>query len=211
MNYQMIYDNFRQAAEYEEEAEQPFFAPSTQEKMEVLTELYRVCASCSAIWTEKDIAPLRDLKIPDPLLAFYREMEPINAPMNEAGLYLADLDRIRQEYSQLEPGCYLIKFGLLVIAATIGGNPILVDLYDENAPVFICDYQLLSCDKKDGQVNLSFPFPSQVLQDRYGAEVIPVNRNTLLECLTPIEKSFEEFITKLSADEYECDLEDLLD
>lgn len=210
MNYQLIYKNFKQVAEYEEDSEHPFFEPASPSSMAILTDLHGTCLSHSAIWTEKDIDALSNLKIPASIMRFYREMNPINAPMNDAGIYLTDLNSIRDEYSQLAPGCYLIKFGLLVIATTIGGDPIIADLYDENAPVFICNHDLLSHEQKDGQVILSFLFPTESLQNQYG-DNIPVNRSTILQCLTLIEKSFEIFMTKLSRNEYDYDLEDLLD
>lgn len=211
MNTQLIYENFKQNAAYEEEGEQPFFAPAAPESMAILTNLYDTCLSCSTVWTAQDLDHLRGLKIPAPILRFYQEMNPIHAPMNDAGVDLADLDHMRDEYSQLAPGCYCIKFGLLVIGTTTGGNPIIVDLYDESAPVFICDHTLLSHEQKEGQVTLYFLFPPKSLQEEYGSGAIPVNRDTILACLTPIEKSFETFITKLSQNEYEDDLEDLLD
>lgn len=211
MNYDLIYRNFKQRANYMEDTESPFFEKASKSDMEVLVKLYDTCLSHSAIWTKNDIDNLRNLKIPEAIIQFYQEMNPQNAPMNNAGIYLADLNRIRDEYSQLEPGCYLIKFGLIVIATTIGGNPIIADLYDENAGVFICDHNLLSCERENGQIVLSYVFPPDPLQDKYGDNLIPVNRDTLFQCFISIEKSFEIFITKLSRNEYEYDLEDLLE
>lgn len=211
MNYRSIYQNFRQATAYEEQVEHPFFKKASSADMEVLVNLHDMCLSQSAIWRGKDLEELLDLKIPESVIHFYQEMNPSNAPMNDAGISLADLKKIRDEYSKLEPGCYFIRFGLLVIATTIGGNPIIVDLYDENAAVFICEYNLLTYEEENGQPTLYFSFPSQSLQNQYGCENIPVNHQTLLQCMTPIETSFEIFITKLSRNEYDYDLEDLLD
>lgn len=211
MNYQLIYQNFKQTTNYEEDINHPFFEQASTSEIAILSNLYDTCLSHSAIWTDKDIDNLCNFKIPEAIIQFYQEMNPKNVPMNDAGIELADLNQIRDEYSQLVPGCYLIKFGFLVIASTIGGNPILLDLYDENIPVFICDYNLLFDEQKDGQSILHFVFPPQALQKQYTFDNIPVNRSTLFHCLIPIEKSFETFMTKLSKNEYNFDFEDLLD
>lgn len=210
MNYQLIYENFKQSTNGES-LECPFFEKASELDISILSQLHNVCLSHTAIWKESDIENLLNLKIPESVINFYQEMNPKNVPMNDAGIYLADLNKIREEYSQFEPGCYLIKFGLIVIATTIGGNPIIVDLYDKDASVFICDHSLLSHRKEKGEIILSYVFPPKSLQNQYGVNQIPVNRETLFQCLTCIETNFETFITKLSKNEYDDDLEDLLE
>lgn len=211
MNDTWIYQNFQSYANNTEDVEVPLFEKASELELAVLTQLYDTCLAHSAVWAEHDIAHLRQLTIPESMVQFYQEWNPTNVPMNDAGLYLADLNRIRQEYTQLVPGCYLIKFGFMVIATTIGGNPILADLYDAHAAISICDHNLLSLEQEHGQAVLRYVFPPETLREQYGENPIPVNRETLAQCLVPIEKSFEDFMTKLSRNEYEFDLEDLLE
>lgn len=211
MNYEWIYQNFKQNTDGTEDTDAPFFEKASEMELEALTKLYDTCLTHSAVWAEHDIYHLRELKIPESMVQFYQEMNPTNVPMNDAGLYLADLNRIREEYTQLVPGCYLIKFGFIVIATTIGGNPILADLYDKYTAIYICEHNLLSLEQENGHSVLSYVFPPEALQEQYKENPIPVNRDTLVQCFVPIEKSFEDFMTKLSRNEYESDLEDLLE
>ena len=211
MNDTWIYQKFQSYANNTGDVEGPWFEKASELELAVLTQLYDTCLAHSAVWAEHDIYHLRELKIPESMVQFYQEMNPTNVPMNDAGLYLADLNRMRDEYTQLVPGCYLIKFGFMVIATTIGGNSILADLYDEHTAIYICDHNLLSLEQENGQSVLSYVFPPETLQEQYEENPIPVNRTTLVQCLIPIEESFEDFMTKLSRNEYEFDLEDLLE
>ena len=76
-----------------------------------------------------------------------------------------------------------------------------------------CAWSSRPCGLKRQAAVLSYVFPPETLQEQYEENPIPVNRTTLVQCLIPIEESFEDFMTKLSRNEYEYefDLEDLLE
>lgn len=209
MNYQCIYNNFKDHACIQEEQETPFFEKATEEELKNLTSIYEICLADSPVWEEDDLSALKEIMIPAQLVNFYQELNPNNLPMNDAGIYLANLQRIREEYISLEPGCYLVKWGFLVIGTTIGGDPVLLDLKQADLPVYLADHTILLGEGYRGNVDLSFGFPPDALQDEFGDNPIPVTYETIKKCLHLIEKQFDVFIEKMSCNQYP-DLEEEL-
>lgn len=209
MDYQNLYTNFKNKSDVDEEQCAPFFEKATDEEIKSLTALYDTCASGSPVWEKEDLAELKEIKIPSQLIRFYQELNPVNAPMNNAGITLADLAGIKEEYLTLAPGCYMIKWGFLVIATTIGGDPVLIDLNDEALPVYIADHTLLMGDEFREGNKVYFPYPTDELKEEYENETIPVTYENVKKCLHLIEDRFDVFMDKLSCDEYD-DLEEML-
>lgn len=210
MNYQHLYTNFKQYSDVTEEEDAVFFQKATPDELASLTACYDICVSDSSVWEKEDLTALKEIVIPSQLIHFYQKLNPVNLPMNDSYVNLADLQRIREEYTFLAPGCYLIKWGFLVIGTTIGGNPILIDLNESALPVYAADHTLLMDNGTPGKIKLSFAFPPAALRAAYHDADIPVTYQTILKCLCPIEARFDDFIEKLSCNSYP-DIEDLLD
>lgn len=210
MDYQNLYTNFKNNSDVDEEQCAPFFEKATDEEIKTLTALYDTCVSGSPVWKKEDLTELKEIKIPSQLIQFYQELNPVNAPMNNAGITLADLAGIKEEYLALAPGCYMIKWGFLVIATTIGGDPVLIDLNDAALPVYIADHTLLMGDGSCEGNKVYFPDPTDELNEEYGKELVPVTYKNIKKCMLLIEDRFDVFMDKLSCDEYD-DLEEMLD
>ena len=94
MDFQCIYNNFKDHACIQEEQENPFFEKATEEDLKNLTSIYEICLADSPVWEEDDLSALKEIVIPAQLVNFYQELNPNNLPMNDAGIYLANLQRI---------------------------------------------------------------------------------------------------------------------
>ena len=106
--------------------------------------------------------------------------------MTNAGIYLLDLEAIKDENSSDAGGGVLLKYGLITIATTIGGDLVCIDLNDmkNNDPkvVIIEHWSCCSVDSVE-------------------------NYEDVQEIEHLISETFSEFLWKLSGDEYE-DFED---
>lgn len=210
MDIQGIYNNFKQNACIQEEQEAPFFKKATDEELKNLTSIYDICLAESPAWEEKDLSLLKEIVIPSKLINFYQALNPYNLPGNDSGIYLANLQKMKDEYISLTPGCYLIKWGFLVIGTTIGGHPILLDLNEESLPVYFMDHSVLMGDGYRGNIDLSFSFPPDALKAEFGDKPIPVTYDTIKKCLISIEKQFDIFIEKMSCNQYP-EIEEMLE
>ncbi len=210
MNYQLLYNNFKEYSDENEEQDTPFFAKATEDEIAVLTKLYEICAYDSLVWEKEDLNELKEISVSLNLIDFYKELNPINLPMNDSYIKLVDLQAIKEEYTALAPGCYTIKWGFLVIGTTIGGNPILTDLNEASLPVYIAEQTLIIGDGHKGEYNIGFGFPPDTLFEEYKENDIPVTYENIKKCLILIENRFDVFIEKLSCNKYD-DLEELLD
>lgn len=206
MNIQQIYENF---SKNNDDPDNFVVTKAGEQELKALTCLYENCCEESCIWDAEDLEYLKELKIPPQLIEFYKKFNPINVPMNDAEINLADLNGIKEEYLQNEPGCFLIRWGFLVFATTIGGNSVIVDLNCPKMPVYLSDFNLLYCKGVPGNMEIMFSFPSKHLMKKYG-ETVPVNEETLKQSMVLAEESFETFINNLSENKYGI-LEDLLD
>lgn len=169
----------------EETADDPFFREASEDQVKYLSDLYGTFNYWTSVYLDDELETLKNYRVPDHITAFYQKYNP-NVSIEKAGIFLFDLDRIKDENSICVPGAVLIKYGLITIATSIGGMAVCMDLnvLHENEPrIVIID--LCDCNDVDD-----------------------------VECYEDVQEishlvapSFSEFIWKLSGDEYD-DFED---
>lgn len=166
-----------------EDKENPFFQKAKLEDLECLLHVYDYFTHWTNIYLNDELAVIKDLVIPTYIIDFYKNYEPCHQPMTEAGIYLFDLKRIQEENSN----SVLLKYKLLTIACTIGGDSVCLDLNQEEPSVVLIDHT-------------EIPFVEEV--EKY----FPTY-DDIKSIIHLVSESFREFLWKYSGDEY-GDLED---
>lgn len=189
MDYLQVVQRFKKLFEKngaEETEDAPFFRAADFEKIKYLTDLHGTFSYWSNVYLRNELDRLQEYKIPDHIIEFYSKYEPSNVPLTKAGIYLCDLDRIKGENASGVPGGILLRYGLITIATSIGGMAVCMDLNTrvENDPQIV-------------MVDLSDCFDVDCVQSYEDVQKI-------YHIVAP---GFNEFIWKLSGDEYE-DFED---
>ena len=189
MDYAKIIDRFKKVFEGNgavEENDYPYFAPADKEQLTYLIDLYGTFNYWTQVYLDNELETLKEYKVPQVVVDFYAQYEPKDIPMTNAGIYLLDLEAIKDENSSDAGGGVLLKYGLITIATTIGGDLVCIDLNDmkNNDPkvVIIEHWSCCSVDSVE-------------------------NYEDVQEIEHLISETFSEFLWKLSGDEYE-DFED---
>lgn len=194
----------------EKECIEKSFVPCTDEhRLAALSKLYDFYSKWSAIFLEEDeeLVELKDYELPESVLNFYRDYEPNELPCLEGGIYLLNLEGIKDENSNSSPGAYLIKYGLVTIAITIGGNAICLDLNwiaNGEPRVVYADNSWFSFNDEERKVEFSFyPFDIEE-EDEF------LTHSIIKKYLPQISQSFHGFLEMLSS-ESEWEAEDYYD
>ena len=169
-----------------ETADSPFFHAAAPEKLVYLTDLYETFNYWTSIYLNGELEALKAYQVPVHIIDFYQNYEPNNPPLTKAGIYLCDLDGIKAENASAAPGGILIRYGLITIATTIGGMAICIDLnvLNQNDPQIV-------------MVDLDDCLTMDCVQSYEDVQKI----------FHVVAPGFNEFIWKLSGDEYN-DFED---
>lgn len=188
MDYVKVIERFRKVFNGNgaiESSEYPWFRQAVKQQLAYLTDLYETFNYWTQIYHDNELKTLKNYKVPQSVINFYEQYEPQNIPMTNAGIYMLDLEAIKNENSS-GGGGVLLKYGLITIATTIGGELICIDLNDmkDNEPKVVIIEHCNCCDVG-----------------------IVKDYEYVCEIEHTISKSFSEFIWKLSGDEYE-DFED---
>lgn len=184
IEYSKIVERFRAVFEgngAEEDENYPWFAPADKEQIAYLTELYDTFNYWTQVYLNDELEVLREYKVPDVVVDFYAQYEPKQIPMTHAGIYILNLEAIKDENAS----GVLIKYGLITIATTIGGDLVCIDLNDKSDDPKVVLIESWLCSS-----------PEDVSDYDYVCEISHV-----------VEEKFSDFIWKLSGDEYE-DFED---
>lgn len=189
IDYTKVVERFKKVFEgngVEEERDYPWFQPADKEHIAYLTDLYGTFSYWTQVYLDDELEILKDYKVPPIVVDFYAQYEPKEIPMTQAGIYLLDLEAIKDENASDAGGGVLLKYGLITIATTIGGDLVCIDLNDlkDNDPRVVIIEHWQCCDV-------------EAVED-YGY---------VKEIEHLVSESFSEFLWKLSGDEYE-DLED---
>ncbi|WP_429842078.1 hypothetical protein [Brevibacillus sp. FIR094] len=155
---------------------------------------------------------LKTYTVPDSVVGFYETYNPHYLPTLSGGIRLSDLESIKVENSSAVPSMYLLKFGLLTIATTIGGHAICLDLNstnDSQIRVFIADQAFCSYnhDLKVGECVL---VPGDIAENYADDDPILLSYSLIKQCLPEIAPSFREFLERLSNEGFETIEEDFL-
>ena len=122
----------------------------TKEELEVITNLYKTYSLSNSAYDEDELINLSNYTVPQIVNEFYMKFSTIDGIELGGDVMFLSLEGIRRENSELTPGALLIKYGLITIATTIGGNVICLDLNitnDEEPSVVIADRTIFT-DKK---------------------------------------------------------------
>jgi hypothetical protein len=172
------------------------FGKCEVEAISVLSELFGTFSYWSKVYCEEDneLNALKEYKVHETIINFYKSYEPKELDYLGDGVRLADLRGIKEENSSLSPGAFIIKYGLLVFATTMGGNAICMDLNSINNG----EPRIIYAD----QTWFSFNDSERKLEIRFNHEDIPDNivwfDKEVIRFLPEISKTFNDFLDKLS-------------
>jgi len=185
LNYEKVIERFKNTFAKNgviENDDEPFFGKASNDRIVYMTELFETFSYWSSVYLNGELETLKNYAIPESVIEFYRLYEPKNVPMTNAGIYLCNLERFKDENSCEGGGGVLIKYGVLTIATTIGGELVCIDLNNmiDNEPRVVI-FNNYEC--------------SFVEEFNSYADVLKIEHL--------VAESFSEFIWKLSGDEYE--------
>lgn len=196
----------RQGADKETVSEA--FGNGQNEKLNYIKELYNTYSKYSQLYKEEDLQNLKNITTPHGILEFYENFEPKNLPILAGGITLLDLESIKNENSSAAPGMYLIKYGVIVFATTVGGHAICMDLNDihnDEPCILICDYTFCSFNDDLAGVEV-VNLPEDIANNYAPDEPIMLSYELIKKCLPEISKTFSGFIEGI-ANEIFSDIE----
>ncbi len=113
---------------------------------------------------------------------------------------LLSLKAIKEENSSLSPGAYLIKFGLVTFATTVGGNCICMDLNKINnrePRIVYADHTWFSFDEENRRVEFSL-YPKEIPEND---QILSLD--VIKKYLPEICETFSGFLVKVANEEFE--------
>ncbi|NTU21999.1 hypothetical protein HPY28_16865 [Brevibacillus sp. HB1.2] len=116
-----------------------------------------------------------------------------------------NIESIKVENSSAVPSMYLLKFGLLTIATTIGGDASCLDLNstnDSQLRVVIADQAFCSYNH-DLKVVECVLVQDDIAEPYADDEPILLSYSLIKQCLPEIAPSFRAFLERLSNEAYE--------
>lgn len=180
------------------------FGFAQREDLKYISELFETYVSWSSYYQEFELNYLKNVTVPEVIINFYRNFEPKRLPILNGGINLLGLNAIKEENSSAAPGMYLIKYGVITFATTIGGNAICLDLNETSGGeprVIICDYTFCSHNEDLSGVEI-VNVPDAVSQ-RYDAdEPIMLSYELIKECLPEVCKTFSGFLRNIAKKVY---------
>jgi 8-oxo-dGTP diphosphatase len=193
----------------EEVIKNAFIKCNDENRLSPLVNLSQFYSKWSEMFFAEDgeLLGLEHYEVPQKIIEFYRNYEPNELPWLNGAIYLLNLDAIKEENTKFSPGAYLIKYGLIAIATTMGGNVVCMDLNniaDEGPRIVYADNSWFLFNEQERRVEFSF-YPYEI------EEKDEVLTNNIIEKYLPqVAGSFGEFLEMLSSEE-EWDAEDYYD
>lgn len=80
-----------------------------------------------------DLEKLRQLRLPETVIDFYRNYEPVQTIENEQGVRLHPIAEIAEQNAGFMPGCYTAQHGYVVFATNFEGDAYAFDLHHLDA------------------------------------------------------------------------------
>lgn len=177
-----------------------------KEKLKPLTDLHNFFSYWSSVFYEEDgeLLALKNYKVPNNVISFYKSFEPGEIPQLGGGVDLLDLNGIKEENCNLSPGAYLIQYGLITFATTVGGNVICMDLNTINngePRIIYADKSWFLFNEQERKLEFSFyPFEIQE-EDEF------LTQSIIKKYMPEISSTFTEFLEMLCSED-EWDAED---
>jgi hypothetical protein len=182
------------------------FGPASDEDLSVLTDLYGTFSSGNPAYSEEEMAELKEKQVPPTVLAFYRQFAPQRVPMLKGYVRLLRLAEVREESTELAPGSYLIRFGVLVFASTVGGHAICMDLnriQGDEPRIILVDHSFCVHDP-DTQVVECAGVSDEVYEEyRAAGKSFALSYELIARCCPELAPMFSEFLGKLADGDFE--------
>ncbi|EKQ56084.1 MULTISPECIES: SMI1/KNR4 family protein [unclassified Clostridium] len=177
-----------------------------KEKLKVLTDLYDFFNYWSSVFYEEDgeLLALKNYKVPKNIISFYENFEPRELGILNGDVCLLDLNGIKEENCDLSPGAYLIQYGLITFATTVGGNVICMDLNtikNGEPRVVYADKSWFLFNEEERKLEFSF-YPFEIEEED---ELL--TQHIIKKYIPEISSTFTEFLKMLYSEE-EWDAED---
>jgi len=175
-------------------------------KLKILTDLYNFFSYWSSVFYEEDgeLLALKNYKVPKDIISFYENFEPGELGELNGGVCLLDLDGIKEENCNLSPGAYLIQYGLITFATTVGGNVICMDLNtikNGEPRVIYADKSWFLFNEEERKLEFSF-YPFEIEEeDEF------LTQHIIKKYIQEISSTFTEFLQMLHSED-EWDAED---
>lgn len=180
------------------------FGLAINEDLKYISDLFETYSYWSQFYKKIDLSNLRYINMPEVVLDFYQNYEPKRLPMLNGDIKLLGLNALKEENSSAAPGMYLIKYGVITFATTIGGHAICLDLNEINdgePRVIICENTYCSYNEDLNGVEIV-----NLLDDvsqRYGEdEPIMLSYELIKECLPEISRTFTGFLRNIADEVY---------
>lgn len=187
-----------------DEAKQAF-GQAKPDDLNNITLLYETFTKWSAFYKENDLEDLKSFLVPETIVTFYRDFEPQNLPALSGGIRLLGLEQIKEENASAAPSMFLVRFGLLTVATTIGGNVIWLDLNvikNDEPRALIADHSFCSYND-DLNVVECVIVPDDIADNYSDDEPIVLTYDLIKSCLPQVADSFSDFLIKLANEDYE--------
>lgn len=131
-------------------------------------------------------------------------------PILAGGIRLLSIYDIKKENCEFAASAYLVIYGLLTIATTIGGNSICIDLNNKEQRIIICDKSWFSFNKELRKVEISCRSDQELMEiyNKYGTiETEYLSFDTINKYFPVVSKNFYTFLNDI-ADNKINDIED---
>lgn len=209
--YQDIVNKFKNKFLKEGRSEEDIkhiFTKAQGDETEIITSLYKTYSYWSSVYEEEELTCLKNYEVPEKVVQFYKEYNPIGNPMLFGGVNLFDLNTIKEYNSTAFPDAYLIKYGVIVIGNTIGGNLICLDLNrktNDEPRIIGIDHTIIYCSDEHNKPEVVARELSEediklleegVIKDEDLIEWL--SYETLVKYTPEISKTFTEFLLDLS-------------
>ena len=81
---------------------------------------------------EADLVQLQALHLPETILGFYRQFEPVEVLENSQTVRLLPIAQITEDNTEMSPGCYTAPHGYVVFASNFSGDAYAFDCQQRN-------------------------------------------------------------------------------
>lgn len=151
--------------------------------------------------SKEEISRLEELsnnKLPQEFLNGLSICAPLEVIELDSEFVIYPIERILEENQDAVPGINIFTHGFFIIAGTLNGDALCIDLKSKNKAVYLCSHSLLS----DGQ-------EIRFYKGNLGMVTLPLNYGNLKKCSIKLAGSFQEFIEKIK--NYELELVDIIE
>lgn len=145
--------------------------------------------------SKEEIAKVKELsnnKLPQEFMNGLSICAPLEVIELDSEFVIYPIERILEENQDAVPGINIFTHGFFIIAGTLNGDALCIDLKSKNKAVYLCSHSLLS----DGQ-------EIRFYKGNIGMVTLPLNYGNIKKCSIKLAVSFEEFIEKIKNYELE--------